>query len=145
MEMAGLNGLGTAQGNGRLRVRVPVRPMVRFFLFSLVTEGGRGREREGTGVSRPSGPTKEVKSLHCSFSPTLVGYRVHGHHHHHQFLNREGRWGTTDDFATSFLHFSLFSTALWDFANSRSVHSLMLTSHLFLCLPCLLPVHGKAG
>ena len=27
------------------------------------------------------------------------------YHHHHQFLNREGRWGTTDDFATSFLHF----------------------------------------
>ena len=26
-------------------------------------------------------------------------------HHHHQSLNREGRWGTTDDFATSFLHF----------------------------------------
>ena len=24
-------------------------------------------------------------------------------HHHHQSLNREGRWGTTDDFATSFL------------------------------------------
>ena len=27
------------------------------------------------------------------------------HHHHHLSLNREGRWGTTDDFATSFLHF----------------------------------------
>ena len=26
-------------------------------------------------------------------------------------LKREGRWGTADDFATSFLHFSLFSTA----------------------------------
>ena len=26
-------------------------------------------------------------------------------HYHHQSLNREGRWGTTDDFATSFLHF----------------------------------------
>ena len=31
------------------------------------------------------------------------------HHHHHQSLNREDRWGTTDDFATSFLHFCLFS------------------------------------
>ena len=41
------------------------------------------------------------------------------HHHHHQSINREGRWGTTDDFATSFLHFSLFSTALWDLPNSR--------------------------
>ena len=54
--------------------------------------------------------------------------------HHHLSLNREGRWGTTDDFATSFLHFPLFSTALWDLANSRPVHSLMLSSHLFLCL-----------
>ena len=63
----------------------------------------------------------------------------HHHHHHHQSLNREGRWGTTDDFATSFLHFSLFSTALWDLSNSRPVHSLMLSSHLFLCPPCLLP------
>ena len=54
-------------------------------------------------------------------------------------LKREGRWGTTDDFATSFLPFPLFSTALWDLANSRPVHSLMLPSHLFLCLPCLLP------
>ena len=53
-------------------------------------------------------------------------------HHHHQSLNREGRWGTTDDFETSFLHFPLFSTALWDLPNSRPVHSLMLSSHLFL-------------
>ena len=57
----------------------------------------------------------------------------------HLFFNREGRWGTTDDFATSFLHVSLFSTALWDLPNSRPVHSLMLSSHLFFCLPCLLP------
>ena len=57
------------------------------------------------------------------------------HHHHHQSLNREGRWGTTDDFATSFLHFSLFSTALWDLPNSRPVHSLMLSSNLFLHWP----------
>ena len=57
----------------------------------------------------------------------------------HLPFNLEGRWGTTDDFATSFLHFSLFSTALWDSANSRPVDSLMLSSHLFLSLPCLLP------
>ena len=58
----------------------------------------------------------------------------------HLSLNREGRCGTTDDFATSFLHFPLFSTALWNMANSRPVHSLMLSSHLFFCLPCLLPL-----
>ena len=58
----------------------------------------------------------------------------------HLPLNREGRWDTTDDFATSFLHFSLFSTALCDLANSRPVHFLMMSCHLFLCLPCLLPL-----
>ena len=50
---------------------------------------------------------------------------IHHYHHHHLSLNREGRWGTTDDFQTSFLHFPLFSTAFWDLANSRPVHSLM--------------------
>ena len=34
--------------------------------------------------------------------------------------------------------FSLFSTALWNLANSRPVNSLMLSSHLLFCLPCLL-------
>ena len=33
----------------------------------------------------------------------------------------------------------LFSAALWDLPNSRPVHSLMLSSHLFLCPLCLLP------
>ena len=53
----------------------------------------------------------------------------------HLSFNHKGRWGTD----TSFLHFSLFSTALWDLAISRPVHSLMLSFHLFLCWPCPLP------
>ena len=69
----------------------------------------------------------------------LVSFFLFHRHHHHQSLNRKGRWGTTDDFATSFLHFSLFTTALWDLLNSRPVHSLMLSSHLFFCPPCLPP------
>ena len=59
--------------------------------------------------------------------------------HPHLSLNRWGRWGTTDDFTTSFLHFSLFSTALWNLANPIPVRSLMLFFHLCFCLPCLLP------
>ena len=59
--------------------------------------------------------------------------------HLHLSLDCQDPWGTTDDFTTSFLHFSLFSTALWDLPNSRPVCSLMLSSHLFLCLPHLLP------
>ena len=68
----------------------------------------------------------------------IDAYTTHHHHHHHQSLNHKGCWGTSDAFATSFLHFSLFSTALLDLANSRPVHSLMLSSHLLFCLPCLL-------
>ena len=33
----------------------------------------------------------------------------------------------------------MFSTALWDLAKCRPVHSLMFSSDPFLCLPCLLP------
>ena len=58
--------------------------------------------------------------------------------HLHLSLNREGRWGTTDDFTPSFLHSSLLSTALWNLVNSRHVHFLILPPHLFFCLPCLL-------
>ena len=49
--------------------------------------------------------------------------------HRHLFLNHGGGWGTTDDFTNSFLHF--FFTAFWDLVNSRPLHSLMLSSHLF--------------
>ena len=64
---------------------------------------------------------------------------IHHHHHHHLSLNREGSWGTTNDFTASFLHFFLFSNALKHWPNSRPDHSLLMSSHLFLCLPCLLP------
>ena len=67
-------------------------------------------------------------------------------HRYHLSLNRECLWSTTNDFRTSFRHCSLFSTALWDVANSKPAHPLMLSSHLFLCLPCLLhpfTVHCK--
>ena len=49
------------------------------------------------------------------------------------------RWGTTDDFTASFLNFSLFSTDLWNLANSRPVHFPMFSSHLSFCMPCLFP------
>ena len=72
----------------------------------------------------------------------LVSGKISHHHHNHHYhlsINLEGCWGTADDFVTSFLHFYLFSTAFWDLANFRPVLPLMLSSHLFLCLPCLLP------
>ena len=55
-------------------------------------------------------------------------------------ITRKDRWGTIDDFLTSSLHVSLFSTGLWESANSIPVHSLILSSHLFFCLPLRLPL-----
>ena len=68
----------------------------------------------------------------------LLNTSDHHHHHrhyHHLSLNREGRWGTTGDFTTSFLHFCLFSTAPWDLSSSGTVHSLMLSSHELQACP----------
>ena len=49
------------------------------------------------------------------------------------------RWGTTVDFTTSFLHFSRFSAFRSMIFHSRPVHSLMLSSHRYFCLPLRLP------
>ena len=49
------------------------------------------------------------------------------------------RWGTTIDFTTSFLHSSRFSAFCSSIFHSRPVHSLILSSHRFLCLPLRLP------
>ena len=50
-------------------------------------------------------------------SARLIYHHHHHHHHHHHyhllFFNREGRWGTTDDFATIFSpFFSVFHCPL---------------------------------
>ena len=65
---------------------------------------------------------KQSVSESCIFKCSAPLFSV-SVRHHHLSLNREGRLDTTNDFATSFLHFLLFSTALWDSANSRPVHS----------------------
>ena len=73
-----------------------------------------GRQRK-TGRSENLTFTEDLKDLKPDFIPIVCRREMGGGdyvHHHYQSLNREGRWGTTDDFATSFLHFSLFSTAL---------------------------------
>ena len=49
-----------------------------------------------------------------------------------------GHWGTTDEFATIPFHLDLFSAALVELAKSIPVHSLILSSHLFFCLPLFL-------
>ena len=53
-------------------------------------------------------------------------------------ITLEGRRGTTDEFATTPFHLDLFSAALVELAKSIPVHSLILSSHLFFCLPLFL-------
>ena len=53
-------------------------------------------------------------------------------------ITLEGRRGPTDEFATIPFHLVLFSAALVELAKSIPVHSLILSSHLFFCLPLFL-------
>ena len=76
-----------------------------------------------------------ISESRCSHTNLLVTL------HLHLSLNCEGHWSTTDNFTTSFLHFSLclHCPLGWDLANSRHLHSQMWSAYLFFCLPCLLP------
>ena len=61
-------------------------------------------------------------------------------HHHHLFLNREGRCGTTDDFTNQFPQFFHFPCSplpseAWRTPDTRPIHSVMLSSHRFLRWP----------
>ena len=70
-----------------------------------------------------------------------MGYYVTGSESSHlssQSLNIGGRRGTTDDVATTPFHPSLSSAVLRESPNPIPIHSLMLSSHLFFCLPLLL-------
>ena len=53
-------------------------------------------------------------------------------------ITLEGRRGTTDEFATIPFHLVLPSAALVEMAKSIPIHSLILSSHLFFCLPLFL-------
>ena len=53
-------------------------------------------------------------------------------------ITLEGRQGTIDEFATIAFHLDLFSAALVELAKSIPVYSLILSSHLFFCLPLFL-------
>ena len=55
-----------------------------------------------------------------------------------QPITLEGRRGTTDEFATIPFHLVLFSAVLVELAKSIPVHSLIVSSHLFFCLPLFL-------
>ena len=53
-------------------------------------------------------------------------------------ITLEGGRGTTDEFATIPFHLDLFAAALVELEKSIPVHSLILSSNLFFCLPIFL-------
>ena len=71
---------------------------------------------------------RQVSHNHTITQPHLISS---------QSLSLGGRRGTTDDVATIPFHPSLSSAALRESPNPIPVHSLMLSSHLFFCLPLL--------
>ena len=83
--------------------------------------------------------------------PGQIHYHHHHHHHHHHYhhqsLNREGRWGATDDFATSFFPFCPVFHCLWELITFHREHSCLwelLTFHRKLsCLWKLITFHRE--
>ena len=92
-------------------------------------EEGRGRKRRGGGGG---GGVEGVEGVRvpCLF---VVSYSILFYP-----ITLEGRRSTTDEFATIPFHLDLFSAALVELAKSIPVHSLILSSHLFFCLPLFL-------
>ena len=83
------------------------------------------------GACRPSGtPRLSGHSVRCGNVSEPLFYSVLSHP-----ITLEGRRNTTDEFPTIPFHLILFSAALVELAKSIPVHSLILSSHLFFCLP----------
>ena len=68
------------------------------------------------------------RCLSCTYTVSILFYPI----------TLGGRRGTTDEFETIPFHLDLFSAALVELAKSIPVHSLILSSHLFFCLPLFL-------
>ena len=80
---------------------------------------GKRRDRFQHGACKRNSPPEERRDRPA-------------HHYYHLLLNRDGHWCTTDDFITSFLHFSPFSTALWD---SKNIQASQFPDGVFPPLP----------
>ena len=95
------------------------------FLHYAQREEAINRYTTGSDKLPTTHPTPASPPLSCNsvlFYPKTLG----------------GRRGTTNEFATIPFHLDLFSAALVELAKSIPVHSLILSSHLFFCLPLFL-------
>ena len=93
------------EGSRLVRCRYMRRHARLVVLFSVLPEGRRVLVLGVCGGGGVMGAEKEQKTK-ASTEGNDTMHTHHHHHHHHQSLNRKGHWGTTDDFATSFLQFS---------------------------------------
>ena len=86
-------------------------------------------------ASVPCSTTKVYTAKQVRHTQIYQAFSLHLH------LSRSlvDRWGATDDLATSSLHSSRLSALVMAAPNVMPVHSGMLSSHLFSCLPLLLP------
>ena len=90
-----------------------------------------------------SKPASHVRKICITFETTLLrphfdDLMVLLHFISSHSLNLSGRRGTTDDVATIPFHLSLSFAALRESPNPIPVHYLILSTHLFFCLPLLL-------
>ena len=79
-----------------------------------------------------------TNKIYCIYCIVYIFFSISSLIISSQSLNLGGRRGTTDDVATISFDPSLSSAALRESPNPIPVHSLMLSSHLFFCLPLLL-------
>ena len=89
------------------------------------------RAKKKERIKSKIGKVKKLKSYVTEEAKSVV---ASSHLISSQSLNLGGCWGTTDDVATIPFHPSLSSAGL----RESPLHSLMLSSHLFFCLPLLL-------
>ena len=97
--------------------------------------------------SSPTSPASIVSNVPPSSTdcrPEVNTVRLAGSqnpvHHHHQSLNREGRLGTTNDFCNQFSPFFPVLHCPLGLTVFQACPYLDVVFHLFLCLPCLLPL-----
>ena len=86
----------------------------------------------------PHNKNKTFKNTKHLFLPTFYVFIIKHYSILFYTITLGGRRGTTDEFATIPFHLDLFSAALVELAKSIPGHSLILSSHLFFCLPLFL-------
>ena len=106
------------------------------YLKLLVSQGKLSGIRKDSLIYKMSGMNFDFKTSRADCRRQKYSFSVYSILFYP--ITLEGRRGTTDEFATIPFHLDLFSAALVELAKSIPVHSLILSSHIFFCLPLFL-------